>query len=223
LQILAKSLANNSALNLTVANADEPWNEGPELLQEVDGVVLYLGQGGRWAEADPAREAALADLASRGAGIVALHWAIGAKDARYIAGHRARIGAVHGGPDRKYIITDRPYPVEVLPHAITTGIDDFDLKDEFYYQLKRSEKGNITPLLLVPIEDNTEMVAWAFERPDGGRSFGFSGMHFHENWRKLECRRMIAQGLLWTLKMPIPPEGLQVDVAEVDHALPLTD
>jgi type 1 glutamine amidotransferase len=219
LQVLAKSLAGYPGIQLKVVAANEPWREGPELLDKADGVVLYLGQGGRWAENDPAREAALAKLAARGAGIVALHWGIGAKDAKYIAGHRARIGAVHGGPDRKYIFTKQPVRVEVLPHPITTGLDDFELKDEYYYQLKRSPQGKVTPLLLVPIEDNAEMVAWAFERPDGGRSFGFSGMHFHDHWKQLECRRMIAQGLLWTLKLPVPSDGLPVEVGEEVYVL----
>ncbi|MFV1968573.1 MAG: ThuA domain-containing protein [Pirellulaceae bacterium] len=223
LHLLAKALAGYPGMKLTVVAADEPWKEGPERLDKADAVVLYLGQGGRWAENDPAREAALAELAARGAGIVALHWAIGSKDARFVPGHRARIGAVHGGPDRKYIFTEKPYRVEVLPHAITTGIDDFELQDEYYYRLKRSEQGTVTPLLLVPIEGSAEMVAWAFERPDGGRSFGFSGMHFHDSWKQLECRRMIAQGLLWTLKMPIPSEGLPVDVPDEAYLLPAAE
>jgi len=223
LHVFAKSLSGYPGVDLSVVSADEPWEEGPELLKKVDGLVLYLGEGGRWAENDPAREEALAALAARGAGIVALHWAIGSRDAKYVSGHRARIGAVHGGPDRKYIVTNKPYRVEVLPHPITTGIDDFDLKDEYYYRLKRSEQGNVIPLLLTPIEGNAEMVAWAFERPEGGRSFGFAGMHFHENWKKLECRRMIAQGLLWTLKMPIPEEGLPVEVPDEAYRLTAED
>jgi len=223
LHVLARSLEGHTGLELTIIAADEPFEEGPRLLAKADAVVLYLGQGGRWAENDPAREKALSDLAARGGGIVALHWAIGSQDARYVPGHVARIGAVHGGPDRKYIFTERPYPVEVLRHPITTGLDDFALRDEFYYRLKRSSQGSISPLLLVPIDGNAEMVAWAYDRPDGGRSFGFSGMHFHDNWKSLPCRRMIAQGLFWTLKLPIPEDGLPVEVADEDYALPAGD
>jgi hypothetical protein len=223
LGVLARSLQGHSGLELTVVAADEPWTEGPSMLKNADGVVLYLGEGGRWAENDPARQEALAQLAARGGAIVALHWAVGSRDARYVPGHRARIGAVHGGPDRKYVITDEPYPVEVLRHAITSGIDDFPLRDEYYYRLKRSAQGVVTPLLLVPIEGQPEMAAWAFERPDGGRSFGFCGMHFHENWKNLNCRRLIAQGLLWTLGQPIPDDGLPVEVPEDCYRLPTAE
>lgn len=212
LRVLAESLKDQPDLDLQLVAADEPWKDGPKLIQDADAVVLYLGQGGRWAENDPARQQALAELTARGGGVTALHWGIGSVDGKYVPGHTARIGAVHGGEDRKYIFTKEPYPVEVLPHPVTRGIDDFRLQDEFYYRLKRSPVGKVSPLLLVPIDGNAEMVAWTYERPDGGRSFGFSGMHFHDNWKKLECRRMVAQGVLWTLKRDIPPAGLPVRV-----------
>lgn len=223
LRVLAHCLTEYPGLGVRLMKADEPWPDGPKAIEAADAVVLYLGQGARWAELDPARQKALADLTKRGGGVVALHWAIGSQDAKYVPGHIARIGAVHGGPDRKYIVTKTPYPVEVLRHPITAGIDDFRLRDEFYYRLKRAEVGTVTPLLLVPIDGQAEMVAWAFQRPDGGRSFGFSGMHFHENWKKVECRRLIAQGLLWTLKLPIPKEGLSVDVPEDVYQVPVGD
>jgi hypothetical protein len=63
-------------------------------------------------------------------------------------------------------------------------------------------------------------VAWAWERPDSGRSFGFTGMHFHENWNKLEYRRLIVQGVLWSLHESIPENGLELNITESDLALP---
>jgi hypothetical protein len=70
----------------------------------------------------------------------------------------------------------------------------------------------VKPLLRVPIDGKDQTVAWAWERPDGGRSFGFSGLHFHDNWKLPEYRRLVAQGVLWTLKLPVPKDGLAVDV-----------
>ena len=55
--------------------------------------------------------------------------------------------------------------------------------------------------------------------PDGGRSFGFSGLHFHENWRVPEYRRILTQGILWTVKLPIPEKGLPVDVKDEELKL----
>ena len=62
-------------------------------------------------------------------------------------------------------------------------------------------------------------MAWAWERPDGGRSFGFSGLHFHEHWKRVEYRRIAAQGTLWAAKVPVPAEGLRVELAEADYQL----
>ena len=36
------------------------------------------------------------------------------------------------------------------------------------------------------------------QRPDSGRSFGFLGGHFHDNFGKEPFRRSIVNGILWT-------------------------
>ena len=55
-------------------------------------------------------------------------------------------------------------------------------------------------------------VGWAWERSDGGRSVGYSGLHFHVNWRHEQYRRLVAQAVLWTLKLPVPNDGLKVNL-----------
>ena len=220
LRVLAKSLEGVPGLELSIHNADEPWPEGPELLKDADAVVMYLGQGARWEQTDPKRLAALRALTARGGGIVGLHWAIGGKDAQYIPIHLELMGGCHGGPDRKYVVTETDVKVVDRRHPITRGIGDFRLDDEYYYRLKFARRGTVQPLLQAIIDGKPETAAWAFERPDGGRSFGFCGMHYHKNWRLEPCRRLIAQGLLWTLKMPVPEQGLPVKVDEADLKLP---
>ena len=101
------------------------------------------------------------------------------------------------------------------------GISPFEVKDEFYYKLKFTSVGRgVTPLLKVPINGSAETVSWAWQRPDGGRSFGFSGLHFHVNWNKPEYRRLITQGILWTLKQPIAAGGVKVPISPADLKLP---
>jgi len=219
LKVLAKCLERVPGVESTIIRADEPWPEGPGLLKRADGVVTYLGQGAKWLQVDPKRLEALQQLAARRGGIVALHWAIGAQDAKYIPRHIEIVGGCHGGPDRRYTILEGEVQVADRQHPITFGVDDFRLHDEFYFKLKFAAKGRIRPILRVPIEGKAEVVAWAFERPDGGRSFGFGGMHFHRNWQSAACRRLIVQGLLWTLELPVPKGGLPVDVAEEDLKL----
>jgi hypothetical protein len=216
LHVLAKCLQGVPGLEATVINVEGPWPEGPQRIAEADGIVLYLGEGGRWMQEDPKRQEAIKQLVVRGGAVVGLHWAVGAKEAQYIPIHLQWMGGMHGGPDRKYVVCETQVEVADRKHPILHGIDGFRLNDEFYYRLKFSKSGTITPLLKARIEDGLETCAWAFERPDGGRSFGFGCMHDHRNWRITACRRLVAQGVLWSLKLPIPARGLAVEVTEDD-------
>ena len=38
-----------------------------------------------------------------------------------------------------------------------------------------------------------EVLAWAYERPDGGRGFGCTGGHFHKNWSNNDFRTLIPE------------------------------
>ena len=79
-------------------------------------------------------------------------------------------------------------------------------------------KGRITPILVAKPSDEVrkgpyvspkgpydhiiadsgrdETMMWAFERPDGGRSFGFTGGHTHANWGDANQRKMMLNALL---------------------------
>ena len=219
LKVLHRCLKDVPDLEVTELRADEPWKEGPELMERADGVVLYLAEGAKWLQADPKRHEVLKKLAARRGGIVVLHWAMGTREAGPIDAALPLFGAVHGGPDRKYQVLETELtPVENrLP--VLNGVGAFKVKDEFYYRLKVFKGEGVQPLLRARIDGGDEMVAWAFRRPDGGRSFGFSGLHFHDNWRVKEYRRLVAQGVLWTLDLPIPKEGLPVEVEEADLKL----
>jgi type 1 glutamine amidotransferase len=217
LKVLAKCLQQVRGLELATARADEPWAHGPRLLQQADGVVIFLAEGAKWTQNDPRRREALAKLASRRGGIVALHWGIGTKDAKPIDPFLQLVGGCHGGPDRKYKVFEADAQVADSEHPIARGIKDFKVRDEFYYRLKFVKpEGAVRPVLRVAVDGRPETVAWSWQRPDGGRSFGFSGLHFHDNWRLPAYRRLVAQGVLWTLDLPIPEKGLAVDVTDED-------
>ena len=46
---------------------------------------------------------------------------------------------------------------------------------------------------------------------DGGRSFGFTGGHFHHNWANENFRRLVTNGILWTAKIEVPTGGAKVE------------
>ena len=219
-KVLAKCLEPVAGLEVTTIRADSAWKEGPELIDRADGVVLYLSEGAKWTQMDPKRYEALSKLTKRGGGIVVLHWAIGTREAEPIADFVKLAGGCHGGPDRKYAVVETKLEADDAKHPILAGIGTFTARDEFYYRLKLAPAGtSVTPLLHATIDGKKEMVAWAWNRPDKGRSFGFTGLHFHANWRLPEYRRLVSQGVLWTLKMPIPRDGLAVEVPEADLKL----
>ena len=212
-RILAKLLAKTPGLETTIVNADEPWSEGPELLKKADGVVIFVSEGAKWLNADPRRYDAFASLAQRGGGFSALHWGTGTKKAANIEPYVRLLGACHGGPDRKYTFAEFDVTLCDPQHPISTGLANFHVREEFYYRLKQVQPlGSIHPLVQVPIEGETQTVCWAWERPDGGRAFGYTGLHYHDNWQKPEYRRLIAQGVLWSMKLPVPAGGLNVDI-----------
>jgi type 1 glutamine amidotransferase len=124
-------------------------------------------------------------------------------------------GACHGGPDRKYKVLTTDVKVAAPKHAVTRGVKDLRLKDEFYYRLKVAKPAKaVTPLLTAAIDGEDHMVAWAYERPGGGRAFGFSGLHYHENWKREEYRRLVAQGVLWSVGLEVPAGGMSVPLDE---------
>lgn len=223
-KILAKCLQGVAGLEVVPVAADNPWLDGPEQIVKADGVAMFLSEGGKWLTSDPRRHEAFAKLAGRGGGLAALHWATGMRDAEPIPAFLRLMGACHCGPDRKYQVLETTLHVVDPPHPISAGLADFRVKDEFYYQLKRiaveDPKQAVASVLEADIDGERQTVAWAWQRPDGGRSFGFTGLHFHANWARPEYRRLATQGVLWTLKLPIPEKGLAVDVAEEDLRLP---
>ena len=54
-------------------------------------------------------------------------------------------------------------------------------------------------------------VAWVYERGDDykkGRGFGFTGLHYHWNWQDDSFRKTVLNGIAYTLKLPIPEDGV---------------
>jgi hypothetical protein len=111
-------------------------------------------------------------------------------------------------------------------HAITRGVKPFDINDEWYFNIRFApESKNVTPILKATPPDSTrgtaeakkfpgreEIVAWAFERDKEGRSFGFTGGHFHRNWGDENFRRLVVNAILWTAKLDVPKDGAKVEL-----------
>jgi len=214
-RVLRALLAHRRDVRTTIVQADAPWAEGPALIAKADGIVMFLNEGGRFIQEDSKRTKAFAAFARRGGGLVVYHWGMGAKKVEHVGQFLGLFGGCHGGPDRKYtVVKGAKFQVMAPKHPVMAGIQSFELPfEEFYYKLKVPKAPKRwTPLVRVAIDGNMETVGWAWERPDGGRSFGFSGLHFHVNWRHLQYQRLIAQAALWSVKLPVPKKGIRLEI-----------
>jgi len=61
-----------------------------------------------------------------------------------------------------------------------------------------------------------ECMLWAVERPDGGRGFGFTGGHFHDNWGNDDFRKTILNAMVWLAKAEVPSAGVESKVTQAD-------
>ncbi len=68
-----------------------------------------------------------------------------------------------------------------------------------------------------------ETMMWAAERtipgiqgdqPMSGRGVGFTGGHFHRNWKDDNFRKVVLNALLWICKMEVPKDGVESSVSE---------
>ena len=192
-----------------------------------DTIVIYC-DGGRRHTAMQHRDQLKKRLAD-GCGLVCIHYAVemlldesGADWVEMLGGHFEINWSVnpHWTADFK-----------ALPeHPITRGVKPFATNDEWYFHMRFSDQGKVTPILaaVAPPETMTrkdgahsgnpyvrksvergeqQVVAWAYDRPDGGRSFGFTGGHYHWNWANGDQRRLVANAIRWTAGDEIEPDG----------------
>src|SRR5205823_3941911 len=127
---------------------------------------------------------------------------------------------------------------EFPKHPITRGVKPFTILDEWYFHLRfRDGMKGVTPILTAVPDASTmnrpdgthsgnpamreavtrhepQHVAWACERADGGRGFGFTGGHFHKNWGDENFRKLVLNAIVWTAKAEGPAEGIQSKVTE---------
>jgi len=128
------------------------------------------------------------------------------------------------GPQSIYAEWDASF--DTLPsHPITQGVAPFSVRDEIYYRIQFSDAGAVTPILRAAHPSNeagqTETVAWTWERAGGGRSFSYTGMHYHDRWAMDPLRRLIVNAILWVAGYDVPEAGapIAMDAALINQNL----
>ena len=154
-----------------------------------------------------------------GVGLVCIHWATGSSEAN-APDWTAALGGWFKRPPCGLKTTTSKLTQAAPDHPICRGWEDYDLRDEFYLDLRFHE--DTQPLLTVEVNGKQQVVGWAIERKDSnaGRSFGTTLGHFHDNFQIKSFRRAIVNGILWTAHVEVPDEGAPVSLKEADWTLP---
>jgi type 1 glutamine amidotransferase len=127
-------------------------------------------------------------------------------------------------------------------HPITRGVKPFATLDEWYFNMRWTTdpavKAKITPILVATPSDEVrkgpyvsppgpyphivadsgkpETMMWVYERPNGGRSFGFTGGHTHAHWGDPNQRKIMLNALLWMAKVDVPAKGVEDTITAAD-------
>lgn len=225
---LLARLLNESRSDIDAVVTENGWPDDLSVFDGADVIVMYC-DGGEGHMVIPHLEE-VDKLVKTGIGIVAMHYGIevpkgkaGDYFSNWLGGYFEAYYSVNP------IFT--PEFVRFTKHPIFNGVRSFEIRDEWYYHLRFADTKKITPVLsahppfstLSAAENsshgNNEFVrkdlqdgkmqtmAWAFGRPDGGRSFGFSGGHYHSNWANDDFRKLVLNAIVWTAKLTIPENG----------------
>ncbi len=203
------------------------WPTAPAALDGAAAIVVF-GDGGGGHVLLPHLEQ-VDKLMDRGVGLAVLHYTVqvpkgkpGAYFLEWIGGYYE----LHWSVNPHWRATFE----EMAKHPITRGVRPFTIDDEWYYHMRfpRGMAG-VTPILTAVPPDATrkrpdgphsgnkyvrarmgrpEHMAWAFERPGGGRGFGFTGGHWHHNWAHDDFRTLVLNAILWVAGMEVPEGGV---------------
>ncbi|MCF6284836.1 MAG: ThuA domain-containing protein [Candidatus Hydrogenedentes bacterium] len=227
--MLLARILNENMPNVEAVVTHYGWPEDNSIFEGASSVVIYC-DGGKGHVLNENLEF-FQGLIDKGVGLACIHYAVettkgecGDKFLEWLGGYFEPDWSVNPHWDANY--------TKLPEHAITTGISPFEMNDEWYYHMRFVDgmKG-ITPILTALPPDSSlsrpdgphsgnpavrkaiangeeQHMAWAYERPGGGRSFGFTGAHFHRNWKNDDFRTLVLNAIVWTAGLDVPQGGV---------------
>ena len=206
------------------------WPKDEQVLAGAKCIVYFGDGGGKQPFIEPTRWATLSKLMAGGTGLVLLHQAVdfpkgpdGDKVKSWLGGvFHGDIGCRgHWDMDLKPIGT----------HPVLRGVKPFAAPgDGWLYNLHFAEKDKgFVPLIVGQVPDKSrtsadakmhmgrdEVMAWAHQRPEGGRGFSFTGVDLHKSWSYESQRKLVVNGILWSAGLEVPADGAATKFAETD-------
>ena len=242
-QILAKCLKNYPGLELSVNLNGWPRDEA--VFDGAAGILIYADGGGGHPAVQKDRLAFLGNLMKKGVGLMCAHYGVEVlKD----KGGKEFQDWIGGYYEHEFSCNPlwKPEFKEFPKHPIANGVKPFATEDEWYFNMRfRPEMKGVTGILTSVPSDKTrdgpyvyprgpykhiqeakgraEHMMWATEREDGGRGVGFTGGHFHSNWKNDEYRKAVLNALVWICKLDVPKDGVESSVSNEDMKAFLDD
>jgi type 1 glutamine amidotransferase len=229
--LLAKRL-NENMPNVEAIVTTEGWPEDNAIFDGAATVVIFAD--GHYMHPLKKQLDFFDGLAEKGVGLVTIHWATEVERGPMAEKFLEWQG---GFCDLDWSVNPHwQADFKSLPdHPITRGVKPFSVHDEWYYHMRFVDgmKG-VTPILTaLPTEETLKRpdgprsgnpavrkaiangepqhVAWAYDRPTGGRGFGFTGAHVHDNWEDDNYRTIILNAICWTANIEVPENGVPSD------------
>ena len=217
-------------------------------LDNADAVLIYADGGGGHPAIQRDHMKVLDALAAKGVGLGFAHYGVevpagptGEAMQRWNAGYY----------ETNFSVNPMWSPAfEKFPnHPVARGVKPFGNNDEWYFNMRwtgdASLMKRLTPILTAKPSDEVrkgpyvspkgpyphiiadsgkvETMMWVYERPDGGRSFGFTGGHTHTNWGDVSQRKVVLNALLWIAKVEVPRNGVEDTITPEDLTVNLDD
>jgi len=228
--LLLEKCLDAAGLPLVTTVHDGGWPADPTAFDNADAIFFFADGGGGHPALVSNRLAQIDALAGRGVGVACLHYAVevpkekgGPEFLTWLGGYFEPHWSVN--PHWTLAKTEL-----AASHPIARGVKPFVTNDEWYYHMRfREPADGLTPILSAVPPDATrerpdgphsnnptvrsekgarEVLAWAYERPAGGRGFGCTGAHFHNNWQNDDFRRLMLNALVWTSGLDVPSDGV---------------
>jgi len=236
--LLKKCLEKTPGLEVVVV--PNGWPADVTVFDGAAAVVIYADGGGGHPFIQADHLGVIADLAKKGVGIGAMHYGVeilkgkgGPEFLDWIGGYYENAYSCNPMWSPDY----RSFP----DHPVARGVKPFSTKDEWYMSIRfRPGMKDVTSLLVAKPSDQVrkgpyvypkgpydhivaasgqdETMMWCTERPDGGRGFGFTGGHHHQNWGNDDQRKIVLNALLWLCKLEVPEGGVESTLTAEDLA-----
>ena len=215
-ELLSVALRERSA-GYEVINVYGGWPEDESIFDGVDALVMYCDGGKN--HLINAHLQTFNRLVSEGVGVVALHYCV--EVPRGSPSATAMLEAIGGYFETDWSVNPHWYAdyLSLPDHPITRGISPFGMQDEWYFNM-RFQPTAVTGILSAVAPVSTmerrngphsgndavrklvadgvpQVTAWAYERPQGGRGFGYTGGHFHKNWQDDNARNLVLNAIEW--------------------------